>query len=119
MSGEPKWDRTGLTGGAADVRNGAVGALALGDDAVRGDMRGVVAARGHELDVAVLADEALVRDGLASALGGAGGADEACVRGGEEGGGDGDQSGELHDDLRGARKTREVQVGGGAVRSGM
>ena len=116
---EPGRGRIRLTAGAADVGDGAVGTLTLGNDAVRRDVRGVVAARGHELDVAILADEALVRDGLASALGGAGGADETCVRRGEEGSGDGDQSGELHDDLRGARKKREVQVGGGAVRSGM
>lgn len=100
---EPEGGRIGLTLSAAHVDRGAVGALALGDDAVRRDVRGVVAARGHELDVVVLADEALVCDGLAGALGGASGADESRVRGGEEGSGDGDQSEELHDGKGGCK----------------
>ena len=88
------------TWGAADVVDGAVAGLTLGQfNAVRRNVGGVVAVRDGELDIVVLADEALVRDGLARAMDGAGGADEgsrdtSC--GGRKGGKEGKQSEDLH-----------------------
>lgn len=101
----------------ADVGAGRL-ALVEGDDlAVRSDVGGVVAVRGRDLDVVVLADVARVRDGLRLALSGLGGADEsrrgATDRGSEESGSEGEERKELHSAREKAVKTGRRVKGGG------
>ena len=101
----------------ADVGAGRL-ALVEGDDlAVRSDVGGVVAVRGRDLDVVVLADVARVRDGLRLALSGRGRVNEgrrgATDRGSEESGSEGEERKELHGAREKAVKTGRRVKGGG------